>query len=452
MKLSLTQHKKQNETGCITTDKQFDTARLPVTTKVRGYWKALLLTVTLILPATVFAVTPPGTNIDNVATATFDVAGPVLNSTSNTVTVVSTIISTPSTVTFYQYDPTGGGTVNEEVPTQHATSGPPAAGFIVSPNPSVVLPGVGATVLDPNLPISMNPVDVYQAGEPVFVQLQDLDQNLDPTVQETIIVTVITSSGDQEVLILTETNVNTGIYTGYVQSTSNAVTNFDGVLSIAPDITITVNYVDQYDGSDSSAASTLIDPYGVVFNSANGTPIDGVVVTILDALGNPATVYGADGVSSYPNVVTSGGSATDGNSVVYNFPAGGYQFPLLAPGDYQIVLTVAPSLRAPSLATIVNLQTLPTAPYALDVNASFGTLFTLQAGPPLHVDIPVDTRISHLSLNKSASKTHAAIGDFVQYTLTLDNIDTLAISNNTIITDVLPGGFTSSAPSPLTCW
>lgn len=428
------------ETGCVVSNKQNDIVRLPVSTKIRGYWKTLLLTVVLMLPATVFGVTPPGTNIDNVATATFDVAGP-LNSTSNTVTVVSTIISTPSTVTFYQYDPSGGGTVNEEVPTQNATSGPPAAGYVVSANPTVVLPGVGASVLDPSLPISMNPVDVYLTGEPVFIQLVDLDQNLDPTVQETIVVTVITSSGDEESLILTETDVNTGTFIGYVQSTSNPVTNFDGVLSIGPDINITVDYVDQYDGSDSSAASTLIDPYGVVFNSANGTPLDGIVVTILDSLGNPATVYGEDGVSTYPNVVTSGGTITDGGGTVYNFPVGSYQFPLLVPGDYQIVLTVAPSLRAPSLDTIVNLQTLPTAPYALDANASFGAVFTLQAGPPLHVDIPVDPRISHLSLNKKASKAHAAVGDFVQYTLTLDNIDTLAISNNTVITDLLPAGF-----------
>ena len=437
IKQSATQ--KENETGCIATGKR-DAARLPVTTKVRGYWKALFLSV-MLMPVSVMAITPPGTNIDNTATATFDVGGSVLNSTSNTATVVSTIISTPSTVTFYQYDSSGGGTVNEQVPTQHATSGPPAAGFIVSPNPSVVIPGVGATVLDPNTLISMSPVDIYQAGEPVFVQLQDLDQNLDPTVQETITVTVVTSSGDQEVLILTETDVNTGVYIGYVQSTSNPVTGFDGVLSLGPDINITVNYVDQYDGSDSSAASTLIDPYGVVFNSANGTPIDGVVVSIFDALGNPATVYGDDGVSSYPNVVTSGGSATDGSGIVYNFPAGSYRFPLLAPGDYQIVLTVVPSLRAPSLATIVDLQTLPTAPYALDANASFGGVFTLQAGPPLHVDIPVDPKISHLVLNKSASKAHAAIGDFIQYTLKLDNIDTVAISNNIVITDVLPNGF-----------
>jgi len=441
-----TQHKKQNETGCVALNCSSDTARLPVATQTRGYWKALFISF-MLMPVTVLAITPPGTNIDNTAAAVFDVGGPTLAINSNTVSITSTIISTPSTVTFYQYDSTGGGTLDEEVPTQYATSGPPGADFVVSPDPTIPLPGVGTTTLDPNTPISMNPVDVYHAGEPVFVHLEDLDQNLDPGVQETIVVTVVSSIGDQEELILTETDVDTGIFIGYVQSTSAAVTNYNGALSIEADTQITVNYVDQYDGSDASAASTLVDPYGRVFNSADGSVIDGITVTLLDGTGNPATVYGDDGISTYPNVITTGGTVTDGGGTVYNFATGSYRFPMLVPGDYQVILTVPASLRAPSLETIANLQALPTAPYALDADASFGNIFTLLPGPPLNVDIPVDPRISHLILNKSSSKTRAAVGDFVQYTLTLENIDALEISNNTVITDALPKGFRYQAAS-----
>ena len=436
----------KNETGCVVSVKQNDTARLPVATKTRGYWKALLFS-TMLVPVVVQAITPPGTDIANTAVASFDVGGPTINVNSNTVTVTSTIISTPSTVTFYQYDSTGAGTLNEEVPTQYASSGPPGSGFVVSPNPVIPLPGVGATTLDPNTPISMNPVDVYHAGEPIFILLQDLDQNLNPGVQETILVTVTSSTGDQEVLMLTETGVDTGQFIGFVQSTSNAVTNFDGALSLAADTQVTVNYVDQYDGTDSSAASTLVDPYGRVFNSATGDVIDGIAVTLLDGTGNPATVYGDDGISFYPNTVVTGSAVTDGAGTVYNFPAGNYRFPMLAPGDYQIVLSVPASMRAPSLETIANLQVLPGSPYALDANASFGQVFTLLPGPPLNVDIPVDAVISHLVLNKIASKARASIGDFVQYTLTLENTDTLTISNNTVITDVLPKGFRYQADS-----
>ena len=374
MQQSTAQNEKQKKTGCVVSVKPNDTARLPVITPRRGYWKTLFLSALLALPATVSAVTPPGTDIANIATATFDVGGVALAVNSNTVTLSSTLISTPSTIVLYQYDPSGAGVINEEVPTQFASSGPPGTGFVASPDPTIALPGVGATTLNPNLPISMNPVAVYHTGEPVFVWLQDLDQNLDPAVQETVRVTVTTSNGDQEELILTETDVNTGIFMGYVQSSSNALSTYDGVLTLAPETLITVNYVDQYDGSDASAASTLVDPFGIVFNSTDGTPIDNITVTLLDSIGNPATVYGDDGVSFYPNVITSGGSATDSGGAIYNFPAGGYRFPLLVPGDYQLVLSLPASLRAPSLVAIADLQVLPGAPFALDANASLAAL------------------------------------------------------------------------------
>jgi uncharacterized repeat protein (TIGR01451 family) len=428
------------ETGCAVVNNSRNTARLPVIVKSRGYWKALLL-VMMLMPVSAFALTPPGTSINNTASAAFDVGGTPDTVSSNTITVVSTIIGTPSTITLYQYDAVGPGAISEEVPTQHATSGPPGGGFVVSPDPVVPGIGVAPTTLDPNTPIALNPVISYHTGEPVFIELIDLDQNLNPAIQETIVVTVTSSLGDQEELILTETDVNTGTFIGYVQSTGAAVTQYDGVITLGADATVDVNYVDQYDGSDTSAASTLVDPFGRVFDSNIGTDLDGIIVEILDAAGSPANVYGDDGISTYPNVVTTGGSVTDSSGTVYNFPTGGYRFPLLAPGNYQLVVTVPPSLTAPSQRTIAELQALPTAPYALDIDASFGNVFVLQAGPPLHVDIPVDPLDSVLLLEKTASKDNAAIGDFVQYALRLENVDSVAISTNTEITDKLPLGF-----------
>ncbi|MDT8451808.1 MAG: OmpA family protein [Gammaproteobacteria bacterium] len=366
---------------------------------------------------------------------------------SNAVTLSSTIISTPSTVSLHQYDPTGAGAINAAVPTQYASSGPPGTGFVASPDPVTALPGVGGTILDPNTPITLNPVQVYHAGEPVFVLLEDLDQNLDPALQETVLVTVISSNGDQEELVLTETGVDTGNFIGYVQSTAGALSQYDGALTLAPDTRITVNYIDKFDGTDVSTASTLADPYGKVFNSEDGSLIDDVVVTLLDSVGNPATVYGDDGVSLYPNEVTTGSSVTDSNGTVYNLPSGEYRFPMVVPGDYQLVLTLPANLAAPSQLSIVALQALPGAPYALDANGSFAGIFAVQAGPALNIDIPVDPRLSSLVLNKTASKTRAAVGDFVQYTLKLENIDSVAIANNTLITDVLPHGFRYQATS-----
>lgn len=431
-----------NKTGYVV---ECGTTRLPLPVPARGQWKTIKLMLVsalmLLTASNAFALTPPGTLISNTASASYDLGGPVVNINSNTSTVVSTIIKTASSIQLYQYAPVGPGAITEAVPTQYASSGPPGAGYVVSPDPNVTVPGTGIVTLDPNTALDLNLATGFHTGDAVFIVVTDLDQNLDPLTQESIVVVVTSSSGDREELILIETDVNTGIFIGYVQSGGNAVASYDGEISLGENATVSVTYTDQYDAADTTSLSQLSDPYGIVFNSASGDPIDGVTVSILDALGNPATVYGDDGVSIYPSVVVSGSNATDSGGTVYAFPPGGYRFPLLVPGDYQIVLTVPAGFQAPSLAAIADLQVLPGAPFALDPVASYGSVFTLPPGFILRADIPVDQQLSTLVLNKSASKETAGIGDFVQYTLVLQNTDTSSPTTAITLTDTLPAGF-----------
>lgn len=388
-----------------------------------------------------YAITPPGTIITNTASADFDIGGTTITINSNPATTVSTIISQSSSIALYQHDPSGSGTglISLPVPTQYSTTATPPGTFVVSPDPAIPQFGGGSTTLDPNTPIDMIPVDSYHTGEPVFTLVTDPDQNLDPGVQETVIVIVTSSTGDREEILLTETGVNTGEFIGYVQSAQGAVTQFDGVLALGQDTNVTVTYIDQFDGSDVSVMSTLVDPFGIVFDSSNGNPVDGVQVTILDSAGNPAIVYGDDGIPGYPNVVTTGGSVTF-NGTTYNFPSGGYRFPILVPGNYRMVVSVPVNFTAPSVIAEADLQVLPGAPFAIDANASYGNQFAVPAGPPLRVDIPIDPLNSLLVLNKRVSTTQAAVGDFVRYTLELENRDTVATAVTPVITDILPLG------------
>ena len=411
--------------------------------KMNALWKVsqtVLFIILLSAITTADAVTPPGTVIDNTAIATFDFSGTASTTSSTTVSVVSTILQTPSSITMYRYDLTGTSSFTSTVVTQHATSGPPGSGFVTSADPVVYVIGGGTNVLDPTVPQPLNAVNLFATGEPVFIQVDDRDQNLDPTLQETVRVIVTGSTGDEEELILIETGVDTGIFIGYVQSTSSAVAQYDGVLSLGAETEINVQYTDQYDPADTSSSTTLVDPYGVVFSSLDATLLDGATVSILDSSGNLAAVYGDDGVSIYDNPVVTGGSVTDSGGTVYNFPTGTYRFPRMSPGDYRIVVAPPASYQGPSTVSISDLQTLPGAPYALDTNASYAEIFVLQPGPPLHVDIPLDAQGSYLVIEKSASKETAAIGDFVQYTLSLSNTDTVTTASNVVITDTLPVG------------
>ena len=408
--------------------------------------KALMLL--LATAGTAQAITPPGTIISNTATASFGGGTPIVVN-SNTVSTVSTIIATPSTVTLYQYDSTSSGalgTISVPVPTQHSTTPAPLT-FTTSSDPSIPVAGGGSSVLDPNTALDLLPVSTYRTGEPVVVLVNDQDQNLNPAITEVIIVTVLGSTVDIEVIQLTETGNNTGEFIGYVQSTFAPVSTYDGAISLGQDTNLTVSYVDQYDGSDNSAVSTLVDPFGIVFDSATGLGVDGATIAIFDEFGNPASVFGDDGVSAYPNVLTTGGTATDASGTLYSFPTGGYRFPLLAPGNYRLEVTPPLNYQAPSSVAEPALQALPGAPYAINVDASYGAVFNLPAGPALRVDIPVDPLNTFLVLTKDASTTQAAVGDFVQYRLNLENRDTTATAASPVITDVLPLGFRYQAGS-----
>ena len=87
-------------------------------------------------------------------------------------------------------------------------------------------------MLTPTDPQPLNIASLYATGEPVFVQVDDQDQNLDPSIIETVRVIVTSSTGDEEELILMETGVDTGMFIGYVQSVSGAAAQYDGLLSL----------------------------------------------------------------------------------------------------------------------------------------------------------------------------------------------------------------------------
>ena len=106
--------------------------------------------------------------------------------------------------------------------------------------------------------------------------------------------------------------------------------------------------------------------------------------------GSPAVVFGDDGLSTFPATVTSGGTAVDSDGNSYNFPAGGFRFPFVAPGTYRLDVTPSTGWQAPSVEPTPNLQALPGGPFVIVEPGSRGEPFTLNPGPALHIDLPID--------------------------------------------------------------
>ena len=87
------------------------------------------------------------------------------------------------------------------------------------------------------------------AGDTLYISVDDGDRNYNPTGLNTVPVTLAAPSGDSEPLTLTETGVNTGIFTGAIISAAGTPSAGDGTLQVMPGETVTVTYIDTIDGS-----------------------------------------------------------------------------------------------------------------------------------------------------------------------------------------------------------
>ncbi len=201
---------------------------------------------------------PPNTEILNIARATYSHGNlSDLVSESNIVTVVTVDIRTQSTLEFLRYAP-----VNPEamlIPissTYYSTTGAPSGPFEPLAPP---LEADGASEIDLSHPVPLISSTHFTLGEPVFIRIVDRDQNTDSSANETVLIN-LSSTGiiDGELLRLTETDRNSGVFTGYIQSGFGLTSaSYNGFVTAQEGNELQGNYSDFYDPQDSSS-DTLI--------------------------------------------------------------------------------------------------------------------------------------------------------------------------------------------------
>ena len=378
---------------------------------------------------------PPGAIISNQATFDYvNLAGGQTVVLSNTVQVTAAVVRSPSAVEFTRVLTAGSGSYQETVGPAYCSQG---GAFVLLADPTLT----GGGTIDPTLVQEVAPAATYNLGEPLFLRLVDSDQNLDFQVIDTAVVDVVHPvSGDTETIQLSETGLDTGVFSGYMPSSRAPPVAGDCNLQGTLNSTIQVDYSDPADATDSAQATATVDPVSVVFESRTGAVVDGAQIEIVDAIsGTPAVVYGNDGFSVFPSTIASGSTVTDASGANYNFGPGEYRFPVVPNGDYRLVVTPPTDFGAPSTASIADLQLLPDAPYDLGP-ASFGNPFTQSGSFIFSWDIPVDPQATALFLEKRTLTTVAAPGDFVRYELTLENSSTSGMATAIDLFDQLPRG------------
>jgi len=381
------------------------------------------------------AQTASGTLIQNTGVLQFTRPG-IGNATVFTNTVSSTVQPAPSnaTLTLLRAADALGA-------TQSTTAGPTACrsssgSFMPLPNPVLAN---GASV-NPLQPIGMTPTTAVHGGEAVFVQVTDADRNRDAVAVDTIELRLTSVVGDAETLRLSETGPNTGVFVGYIQTRAATVVQGDCVLQVERNSQMASSYVDPGNALDAASVNALVDPYGLVFDSTTGQPVNGAVVRLVNAAsGTAATVLGDDGVSNYPAVMATGSQVTDAGGTVYAYPPGVFRFPLVAPGQYRLEVLPPQTHAFPSQRAVGDINAVPGGPFQL-IGGSFGQDFAVVGPAALNVDVPLDAADSQLFLQLTTIATTASLGDFVQYTLSVENTGSTGTFQQVRIQDQLPWG------------
>jgi len=300
---------------------------------------------------------------------------------------------------------------------------------------------------------------VTMSGQPLYVQASAPECDANPAAPDSIVIAITSKlSGDTENYNAVETDSDSGIFrvtskVGTTETATNSVTSRsvsragvtnddDAEASDNDDGTVTVGKNDTLMatikgcGTGQTWASILVDPTGVVFDSATGLPVAGARVTLIDISGagnggipnGPATVFDVDGVTPWPSTVT-----TDADGV--------YAFPLVAPSLYRLQVVSPTNYTFPSKTEAAKLAGNRT----ISTTASYGGSFTVSAATgAVMIDLPLDPVAGLLYLEKTASRANAEVGDFVDYTVRIHNAAEQALAG-VVVDDNLPAGF-SLAP------
>lgn len=398
-----------------------------------------LATIVALVTALFFGAAPAraalGDEVTNIAVLTYESEGVTFDNISTNAAVFTIEArQTPSDVTFYHVVNADPGARQVQINgSDYSTDG---QGGAFSPVP--VGRGINGAAYDFSEPANLTEADNYVTGELIVVGVVDAGYNSERQVIETITVVVTTDTNDEITLRLYESGPDTGEFFGYVPSGSDDMRTDDPLLHTPRDTQLTATYTDRFNEDEVSTDVAFVDPYGRVFDSVTGELLNGVEVEIVNAVtGEPAMVFGVDGVSRYPSKITTGSTVSDEAGNTYELAQGEFLFPLTPAGQYRVQIVPPERYTFASTHGPEEFTDLANQPFNV-IPGSYGRMFEVRSAAPLNFDVPLDPN-AQLLINKTASKESAAIGDYISYRILVENRDTIPAPLN--IVDTLPKGF-----------
>jgi hypothetical protein len=168
-------------------------------------------------------------------------------------------------------------------------------------------------------------VDSVACESSVPIRVEDPDLNTDPSVAETVVLTVTSSSeADPEPVVLTETGADTSVFTGSISTAGGAPSAGDGLLQVATGDLVTATYADADDGTGgprNSFDTAEVDCDGPGHTSVWVSDITDGSAVIHWTTSEPSTGHVEWGpTSALGNVVSSDTLATAHDALVATVP------------------------------------------------------------------------------------------------------------------------------------
>ena len=235
-----------------------------------GRTRFLLEWVAALLIAALLLVSAPAAaqTITNVATARWNTGGNEHTVASNTVSF--SLARSPLSIETF-------------VPSASASQSLSLLPSLCGGN-TIVVPGVQGS----EVPVaSLDRTTTIHLGEILYFRLTYAEGNRNPAAIDSLAVVVTSRSGDREQLEVYETAPNSGSFIGAIRTSAIPPQPVQGDcrLSISTGDEIAVEAMAAGSGIIAHAdVEVLADPFGLVFDSEDGTPVSRLRVSMVDAL------------------------------------------------------------------------------------------------------------------------------------------------------------------------
>lgn len=258
-------------------------------------------------------------------------------------------------------------------------------------------------------------------GRTAYVRVAAQSCNADGALAETRTARVTTSDGDSEQVTAVETGPNTGVFALQSLPTRLAQPRA-GSNRLESPAGATVNVAIDGCMAPVGGSFLLIDPRGVVFDSATNAPVDGLVVTLFQASGGTCSATLASVLTEDDN-----GALVPSPNPVTSSGGGRFAFPLVPAGSYCLQVGSTADYTFPTIRPLASLP----ATRQLQVG-SLGQSFPVGPSPePVILDLPVDPMSAQpvtLFVGKKPSRDVAYVGEQVDFTVTVKNVGTETVT------------------------